>query len=53
MYQAALLMHPERWKERNTRNWDRINIVILNPVKSHNLTHEKNTHLLDKKGKVA
>lgn len=33
VYEAAKAAHPERWNGRNTRNWDDISIVYLNPDK--------------------
>ena len=33
VYEAAKAAHPERWNGRNTRNWDDITIVYLNPDK--------------------
>jgi putative transposase len=32
LYQAAKAMHPNRWSGE-TRNWQRVNCVDLNPVK--------------------
>jgi len=31
VYEAAKSLHPERWNNRNTRNWSDIEVVYLNP----------------------
>lgn len=41
VYEAAKAAHPERWSQ-NTRNWDRVESVSLNPSKS-SLKDEKKT----------
>lgn len=33
VYEAAKARHPERWSQE-TRNWERVSIVYLNPDKS-------------------
>ena len=33
VYEAAKAAHPERWNGRETRNWDNIEEVYLNPDK--------------------
>ncbi len=33
VYEAAKTAHPERWNGRDTRNWNDIDIVYLNPDK--------------------
>ena len=33
VYEAAKAAHPERWNGRETRNWDNIDKVFLNPDK--------------------
>jgi putative transposase len=35
VYEAAKLVRPDRWRNRSTRNWDRIEKVWLNPPKEH------------------
>ena len=35
VYEAAKLARPDRWRNRSTRNWDRIDAVWLNPPKEH------------------
>lgn len=35
VYEAAKTKHPERWNGRNTRNWDNIEEVHLNPDKEY------------------
>ncbi|KUJ88315.1 MAG: integrase catalytic subunit [Halomonas sp. 54_146] len=39
LYQQARSAHPERWS-RNTRNWDAVREVTLNPEKQQNLQEE-------------
>jgi len=41
VYEAAKARHPERWS-RETRNWDPVKVVYLNPDKSNN-TLNRNT----------
>ena len=38
VYEAAKAAHPERWNGRDTRNWDDIPIVWLNPDKVYDET---------------
>ena len=38
VYEAAKAAHPERWNGRNTRNWDNIEEVHLNPDKTYEKT---------------
>ena len=41
IYEAAKAAHPERWKGRNTRNWDNIEAAYLNPDKTYEKTDVK------------
>ncbi len=35
VYEAAKLTKPDRWRNRSTRNWERVEKVWLNPPKEH------------------
>ena len=39
VYKHAKAQHPQRWNERATYHWDRIEAVHLNPKKGKSLQH--------------
>ncbi|MFC0178558.1 integrase core domain-containing protein [Thorsellia kenyensis] len=47
VYERAKLSLPERWNNRNTRDWDYQDEIVFNPVK------ENETNNTKKKGQVA
>ena len=38
VYESAKAAHPERWNGRDTRNWNNIEEVYLNPDKKYEVT---------------
>ena len=43
VYQTAKAANPARWQERQTRNWDRVESVWLNPSKQTDQLQERSS----------